>query len=92
MGLFLEKIAESADRANVDSSRLELATEAMDVNLDRVRSYFFVPPVKLFRQLLLVHDAAAPHHQHLEHAQLASGEVERFTAERRTTAGCVEHE
>ena len=77
------------------SLRLDLLKrrEERQAELDAgVRPDFLVPAVELFRELLLVHDATGPHHQHFEHAQLARREVERFSAECRAPPRRIQHQ
>ena len=90
--VFLEQVAEAAYRADADARRLELLAQAVHVDFDRVRADFLVPAVELLGELLLVHHAAAAHHQHFEHAELARREVERLAVERRAPARGIEHE
>src|SRR5688572_5516444 len=60
----LQEITEAADRAYPHARRLELAPQAVHVNLDRVGADLLVPAVELLRELLFVDDAPAPHHEH----------------------------
>ncbi len=92
MSLFFEQIAEPAYRPDRDARRLELAAQAMHVDLDRVGADFLVPAVELLGELLLVHYAAAAQHQHFQHAELARGQLERLPVERGPPPGGVEGE
>src|SRR5688572_8587489 len=88
MPRLLEQVAEAADGADCYPCGLQLAPQPVHVNLDGVGADFLVPAVELLGELVLVDDAAASQHQHFEHAELARGQVERLTRERRAPPDC----
>src|SRR5262249_2212186 len=90
MRRLFEEIAEPAYGPYGDARRLELATQAVHVDLNRVCPDFLIPAVELLGELFLVHHAAAAQHQHFEHAQLSRREIERLAVEHRPAPGGVE--
>src|SRR5512134_2598095 len=89
---FLQQVAQPADGAYGDPRWLQLAPQAMNVDLDGVGAHFLVPPVELLGELILVDDASASQHQHFEDADLARGELERLAVQRSAPARGVERE
>jgi hypothetical protein len=62
------------------------------VNLDGVGAHFLVPAVELLRELVLVDDAPASQHEHLEDTDLARRQLERFSGEQGAPSRGVERQ
>ena len=77
----LEEVAEAAHRADGDARGLQLAAQAGDEFLDRVRRDLVIPAVQCLHELLFGHDAIHPAGQIFHGRPLTSGQIERFIAQ-----------
>src|SRR5207253_873407 len=87
-----EAIAEAAQRRDLDPARLELAAQAMHVDLDRVLAHALVPAAEVVDDLLLAHEPAFAREQDFEHADFARRQLHDLAADARDAADGIEGE
>src|SRR3954471_3775730 len=87
-----EHVAEAAHRADLDAGRLELGTQARDVNLDRIGREVVAPTRDRLDDRLLGNDLLHLAEQHFEHGPFARGELERLVLQERAARHRVERE
>src|SRR5665647_3571984 len=67
----LEAVAQAANGSDADRAFLDLLSQAVDVDLDRIGADLFAPLAQPLDQLVLAHQPPGALQQHLQQSQLA---------------------